>query len=608
MRLSGLLWILVPGLWGQTVAGSPPDATPAPRTEYPVTLPFLEWKRLWTTVEAAEHAEQDQTDAALPPVAAVVTSAEYGWRPEGDDATLDATYHIRSFESGWVVVPLLGGDFRLDETIETEHPILWHENRFCVATLGAGDFRIGLRFRPVMDDADAGTADAAYPDLHAGFDGNTITDGAPITGHEFGKRELQLTPGPASRIRVRIAPDSDGRRLRIRGLQERRVDGAVVYDLPPTGGPVTLVHDGTDQPAPIPSTWRVESETLVHFDDGRLFFQCRIDCEADDGDGLSMTLAIPRNALEVTVQGEDLSGHRLGAKESEFRPLHIRWRTREILNRRLQITYRIPQTPLADTWVLQAPALRDGGETSVRFVMQPVDGLELTSIGSEAGSQSESDPTGRLSAWMHDQVGGSDYLTRRTDGEWRLRAKAIPRVRTAPATVARATCATRLVTDGATLVNADYVIDHQSPIAWRVQLPALDQVLVCQLDDQPAHPLRRGPTEIEFLLNRSDTGASRVSLAYTARADPLDPVSGRVRLELPRTDLFVHKLDWVLTIPEAYELTALDGNMSVSTPAPRQEDPDAGSGTIIHLMKELIRDEAPLVDVFYQRRGIREER
>ncbi|MEM1444308.1 MAG: hypothetical protein AAGF67_18315, partial [Verrucomicrobiota bacterium] len=85
-------------------------------------------------------------------------------------------------------------------------------------------------------------------------------------------------------------------------------------------------------------------------------------------------------------------------------------------------------------------------------------------------------------------------------------------------------------------------------------------------------------------------------LCYALKTDPLDPVSGRIDLALPQTDLFVHLIDWNLQIPELYEPTAVEGNVEITR--------GSGAGNTIRLKKELCRGERPAVEIYYQRKDL----
>ena len=86
---------------------------------------------------------------------------------------------------------------------------------------------------------------------------------------------------------------------------------------------------------------------------------------------------------------------------------------------------------------------------------------------------------------------------------------------------------------------------------------------------------------------------------YTGRSKALDPVLGEVTLELPLTALFIERLEWSIDIPDAFEITAVDGNVSVV--AKSADKPDAWQ---LALRKDFCRAERPTTALFYQRRTL----
>lgn len=132
----------------------------------------------------------------------------------------------------------------------------------------------------------------------------------------------------------------------------------------------------------------------------------------------------------------------------------------------------------------------------------------------------------------------------------------------------------------------------------------MDEMLACEINEHPAQPVQRANNEIEFFLATPVGDATRVTFCFAARTTALDPVSGRIDLELPRTDLFIHSLQWQLTIPQVYETTAIEGNVAIDSLA--EASPAALAENVIPLKKELIRGEAPAVELYYQRRGLNE--
>ena len=279
-----------------------------------------------------------------------------------------------------------------------------------------------------------------------------------------------------------------------------------------------------------------------------------------------------------------------------------------MLDRTFLLNWEIPQSPLSDTWELSPPRVRQresitdvapATESRSLVALVSVDGLELTHPSLRNGVESL-----RLREWLREQLGEEDALTAEIAGESPLSLAAtwLPRLETAQATVSLATFETRLVTDGSTLVTADYTIQHAAPITWKLELPSADEILACTINGRDASPIRRGEKEIEFRLATPPpveigSASTTVRLSYSLKTDPLDPVSGQVALELPLTSLFIHRLGWALSIPDGYEPTAVEGNVQIAS-----GPSDKTSAThLIHLEKELCHGERPAVEIYYQR-------
>ena len=131
-------------------------------------------------------------------------------------------------------------------------------------------------------------------------------------------------------------------------------------------------------------------------------------------------------------------------------------------------------------------------------------------------------------------------------------------------------------------------------------MPEKVELLSCTVGGAAAPPIQRENGVIELALPTPKNGATSVALVYTAKLKPLDPVSGDVALELPRTPIFIEHLDWSITLPAAFEITAIDGNVSVGSNASES----TGGDRIISLRKDFCRAERPSVSLFYQRRSL----
>lgn len=295
------------------------------------------------------------------------------------------------------------------------------------------------------------------------------------------------------------------------------------------------------------------------------------------------------NRLRVTgipagqvLRIDGLTPTRQDDQESVF---HIPGGT-ERLSLHLEV-FRKPEAPVvtppqASTWVLQSEVHLDYREGRLSYQC-----LKKT-------LQSK-----RLPEWLREKVGPRAFLTAEAGETYALKANWLPRLQTAQAMVAEASYESRLVADGALLVKASYIISHQAPMSWRLELPKIDEVLTCKVNATAVQPVKRGEGILEFSLPQPTESTTTVSLCYAARLDPFDQVSGRCDLELPRTDLFIHDLKWDLQLPDEYRTTALEGNVAID-----RRNHQSQSDSILHLRKELVRGEHPALELYYQRRGL----
>jgi hypothetical protein len=337
---------------------------------------------------------------------------------------------------------------------------------------------------------------------------------------------------------------------------------------------------------PTPSRWKLDVQALVQFGDGKLKYSARLGANTDNGSGLAMELEFPPGVEVTKVVGADLSLSQNTTAENNARRLHLRWQTRDLLRREIEIEYNVAQSLTGGEWKLSAPHLLQGENNPPLFVIVPEPGLELTAATPNAAPR-------QLPSWMLERANGQNYLV--VLGDAALSAKWLPLVETAQAVVETANAKTRIVADGALLTEVGYNIRHQHALRWSVVLPEGSELLAAQLDGEPVKPIDRGERVLEFALP-SGKEISGVSFSYTAKKPAFKPVSGQIAVELPQTDLLVHWLDWELRIPVAYEIAAFEGNVETA-PCDKTD----ATSRVIPLHKELCKNERPRAEFFYQK-------
>jgi hypothetical protein len=308
-----------------------------------------------------------------------------------------------------------------------------------------------------------------------------------------------------------------------------------------------------------------------------------------------MTLALQSNASVITVTGADLADWSQIRGDDGRRLVRIRWKTLDVLDREAVLAYTVPQSPLADQWARQAPGSPDDSEARHLFAIVPADGLELKGNGLRAAVESR-----RLPEWMRAEVGGAAFVTAEAASQLVLQTHWLPAIATAEAIVSEAKAQLRLVADGATQTSVSYAIKHQAPLAWRLELPANVEILSCSVGGAAAQPIQRENGAVEFTLPAPEKGLTNVALVYTAKAKALDPVSGDIALELPRTPLFIERIDWSIGIPAQFEVTAFEGAGFIAGNAAAA----SGEERTLALRKDFCRGERPTVALFYQRRNL----
>ena len=530
-----------------------------------VTIPYSELRALW---EAGQRRPEPVAPPEVAPVPFLVHRAEVRIALGDAASQIDAEFEVEALEKKWQRIPLLGGEVRLDKAEAGERSIVWDDG-YALLTNTPGKTSVALHL------ATRGTRQLTAP--------------------------LKLKLGSASVKRLSVSGIPAGLEARVNGQAAASVDGAAVFLLPGDAGEISLelaapkIEEAPKPLPPItPSRWQTQSQVLVRFAEGRLRFTARVFARADDGSGLDLTLALPANAGAVSVSGDDMADWSQSRGEDGRRVLRVRWKTRDVLDRELTLAYAVPQSSLAEQWTLQAPASADDKDARHLFAILPADGLELKGEALRAAVESR-----RLPEWMRAEIGGAAFVTAEAAAQLVLQTHWLPAIATAEAIVSESKAVLRLVADGATQTAVSYTIKHQAPLAWRLELPANVELLSCTIGGAAAQPMQRENGVIELALPTPEKGVTAVALVYTAKLKPLDPVSGDVALELPRTPLFIERIDWSIALPAAFEITTFDSNGFVANRAPEPARDDS----TLALRKDFCRAERPAVSLFYQRRS-----
>ena len=521
-------------------------------SEARVTLPYGELKALWQAAQREPAPEKRK-----PPVEATLLAARYQLALKGDQAIGVVDYETQSFTDEWTVIPLLGAQTQIDEVEPAEVQLIVREGQYALVTNHAGKQKLRIKFAAKL----TGTTEGAHFHLETSAAAiNTLSvSGIPD------KQMLRIADA------TQLSAEKD--RASFRLPAQNQLDFDVIPEKPLT--------------PPAPSRWKLSAHALVQFGDGKLNYTARLAADTDHGSGLAMELEFPAGVSVTKLSGADLADWQTVTTESQARRVQVRWQTRDVLRRELEVEYNFAQPLTAGEWHLKSPRLIEGETNPPLHVVQPQPGLELSAASQTAAPR-------QLPAWLLGLVDGKDYLV--FIGDNPLTAKWLPLVETAQAIVETSTAKMRIVADGAALTEIEYKIRHERALSWRVNLPEGCELLASRVDGRPVSPIDRGDHVLEFSLP-SGKALSAVAFSYTAKKPAFKPISGQIAVELPQTDLLVHSIDWELRIPIAYEIAAFEGNVE-SAPSSNATDK---TSRVIQLHKELCKKERPRAEFFYQK-------
>jgi hypothetical protein len=514
-----------------------------------VTIPYSELKDLW------KAAQQKDQPVAKPPVAATLLSARYEVEWRGNQASGFIEFEAQSFADEWTLLPLIGADLQVHKIEPPTANVILRDGSYALLTNHAAKQQIRIHFTaPIAQEGDR--TRVQLPGV-AALVGLLNVRGVPA---EASLQVANATPistdkGNAS---FRVAPQKN---LELRLTQR-----------------TTAV--------PVPSQWQLSAQCLVRFADDLLRYHAHVTATASSGSALALKLKLPAGARVLSVEGEDLAAWRPDETTPDSRHIALEWRTPDHPQRQFEVVYELPQT-LEGEWKLRAPEVVGGTTLPPIFAVSAEAAVGLTTP-----NQAEAPQPPR---WLAERIATlANAVVTRNDT---IAAKLLPVVEVAPAIVEEAAFSTRIVSDGSLITEQTYQVRTHAALSWTVQLPDKSELLSCAIDGQRTNPIDRGNGTLELPIPPGTDGKpARISLAYTSRAAAFQPVCGRVKVELPRTPLLINVVEWDLAIPAEYEVAALEGNVAAAPGAKPRE-----GSTVVHLKKELCRNERPAVDLFYQK-------
>ena len=544
-----ILHLLLGGFAIAAASAQNPDELDLPNAR--VTIPYSELKNLWKAAQ-----QQTQPQASKPPVAAELLSARYDIEVKGDQVAGVVEFDAQSFGSEWTLLPLIGRETQVHKIEPAEANVVLRDDKYALLTNQPGRQQIRMHFTANL--------------LQEGDD-----------------RRLQIVNSPAlvNVVSVRGVPAETMLRI-AHGSQIAQEKGVSTWRVAP--------HERLDlqllphsKATPVPSEWQIAAQCLATFSDDMLRYDAHLVATTAAGSALDLNLKLPRGVRVISVASDDLASWRSDDSVPELRRIVLQWRTPGIMTRQIDVTYEVPQT-VATEWRLHAPEAENGTTVPPIFALTASNEIELKpATDAPAGV-----PPPR---WLAERIAGlPNTLVTRGD---RIAATRLQVIDVAPAVIETAEFTTRVVADGSLISEQTYSIRTRAAVVWSVELPANSELLSCAVDDRRTNPIDRGNGALDIPIAPPANGkATRVALAYTSKVPRFQPVSGSMKVELPKTPLLISSLLWDLAIPAEYELAALEGNVTPIAGAPSRE-----GSTMIRVKKELCRNERPALELFYQK-------
>ena len=520
-----------------------------------VKLPYGELKSLITA------ANRPPPEIKSEPLSALL-AMHFRLSLAGKTPVLDSTFRTSTFSDGLAMVPLVGGDVTIENQKPPDARILISEKKLCQALEKAGTQVLEMRLLPSF-----------------GKDGaNLSIPACPASLFETGDLGAEWS----------VALTIDGK--------EQVLGSNQLTALPLTGGSLQIRMLGGEETRealrpPEPSTWTWQHQALVMPGESEIFYQVLGRASAAGGSGIAATLAMPADAREVKVSGDDLASQKIIRGADRSLGLQIEWKTRSMLEREVVITYRLPRRPLDRTWKLQAPAAPGDDSTRTRFIIVGSPELSYTADGLTGPFSPKGLPPG-----FAEKLNGEPCFQLEATSAVDLTVNPLPLVATAEATVSEALWLVKVEPDGALLVEGSMNFEHRGLLGVLLEVPPTMTLLSCDVGGQAVTPVNLGEGKLEINLPATG-GKTRVSCTFTGKIAVLDPVEGTFALTLPKTPLFIRTLTWKIDLPRGYQAET-HGNL---VRASESNDPPSR----LTLRKNLCRDERPETNVFYQRSNLK---
>lgn len=522
-----------------------------------VKLPYEELLRL---IEAA-RPEQPATPV-IPPS---LSSSRLKLLLDEGSPVIEAEFQTSRYSEGFSRVPLIGGDVSTESHEAESGRLVVHAAMICQIDEGAGVSEAKVRLR--------------------------VTS----TGRSF---KLVLPPCPGTIFDTSGLAKDVAIGVTLGGV-ERIISSGARLALPAEAGVIHLrvldqVESSEALRPPEPSVWIWQHQALVVPIEGELNYHLLGHASATGGSAVESILRLPTDARRVTATGEDLVEART-SRDGEGNPLlYLKWKTRDVMERDLEIQYRIPVRPLDDQWTLKVPVGSPDDSTRARFIIPSSPSIEYAADGLSAPITSDSVVSG-LSKFL----GGTSCHLLEGGASLELGVRRLPVVATEDAVISEALWLLSMEADGSVLLEGTLHVDHGTAQRVALDTPAGMSLLSCQVSGQQVDPINFGEGRIEVAVPApgKNRNATLIAVSFTGKGEAFDPLDGTLGLALPRTPLFIRSLAWRIDLPAGYT-AEINGNLI------REGKSGKDPASSIRLRKKLCRDERPEVRVFYQSRNL----
>jgi hypothetical protein len=541
-----------------------------------VRIPYTELRKLWDEAQSAKTAVPPE-----PLPEGLLLAALFRADLSSGKVGLEAEFRVESFAGKWERLPLMGAGMSVASVDPPDARLVVQGDQLYYVAPQEGPATIKVRF---TDTALPGAGGSPFLTL--------VTLPSAVGA-------LELRGLPADRA-VLLADGTPAP-----GQME---DGVLRLSLPATGGPialsltdVALLPKAEVPPPPLPpvtpSDWSLQNEVLVFEGEGELCYQVRVNASALNGSAVEAVLMLPPQARSVKVEGDDLAESRPARTAEGLTELRLKWKTRDIMERQLTLSYAVQQMPLSPEWALRGPALPNEGPVKTLFMFPLTPGLEFSGTGLQGPVLAQ-----KLPQWVRSESKAPEFGTVAAATHLTLQSRVLPRLETAVGVITRSEYNTKLVGDGSALTTASIDIEHDEALRWSLSLPEKSELLKCAVDGATVKPIARENGVVEIPLPYAGSNAksvkSVVTFSYTEVKEKLAAVEGQTALELPLTPLFIQEVLWTVEIPESYQISGVGEGIEH---APGTGPSNAHS---VRLIRRLCRNERPRADLFYQKGGL----